>query len=88
MRDIEGKRVLLLDDVYTSGASIQSAASTLALAGARVIAGVVVARFINPDFAPNFITQLKQRPYDFAACCLPGCPANSASAAEESFDRL
>lgn len=43
--EVGGKRVLLLDDVYTSGAHLQSAAAALEIAGARVVQAVVVARF-------------------------------------------
>ncbi|MEV4150201.1 phosphoribosyltransferase [Amycolatopsis sp. NPDC049691] len=48
--DIHGRRVLLLDDVYTTGSRAQSAASALALAGATVVAILVLARRINPEF--------------------------------------
>ncbi len=48
--DVSGERVLLIDDVYTTGAHAQSAASALSDAGAVVPAILVVARRINPDF--------------------------------------
>lgn len=48
--EIAGQRVLILEDVYTTGARSQSAASTLALAGAIVPAIVVLARRVNPDW--------------------------------------
>jgi predicted amidophosphoribosyltransferase len=50
---VNGVRVLVLDDVYTTGATAQSAASALQLAGAAVGAVVVVARRINPDYKPE-----------------------------------
>jgi predicted amidophosphoribosyltransferase len=43
-------RVLLLDDVYTTGASAQSAAASLSLAGTSVAGILVVARRINSEF--------------------------------------
>jgi phosphoribosylpyrophosphate synthetase len=49
--DVDSGRVLLLDDVYTTGAEAQSAASALDAAGAQVIAIVVIARRINPDYS-------------------------------------
>jgi predicted amidophosphoribosyltransferase len=71
--DIEGLRVLLVDDTFTSGATLQSAASTLTRAGATVVAGVVIGRVINPDF-DNESAELWERQraegFDFDACCL------------------
>src|SRR5213078_4874955 len=43
-KDLTGKRVLLVDDVYTTGARAQSAAYTLERAGAHVQAVLVIAR--------------------------------------------
>jgi len=48
--DIRGSRLLILDDVYTTGARCQSAASALTLAGAEVVGIVVVARRVNRDW--------------------------------------
>ncbi len=73
VRSLEGESVLLLDDLFTSGATFQSAASALALGGARVVAGVVVGRVIHPDFSAE-MQELWDRqhaiPFDFGACCL------------------
>lgn len=41
---IKGKNIILIDDVYTSGATMNEAAQTLRLAGARKIIALVVAR--------------------------------------------
>lgn len=49
-RVLEGKRVLLVDDVYASGARLQSAAIAARRAGADVERAVAVARRINPNF--------------------------------------
>jgi hypothetical protein len=43
-----GARVLLLDDSWVSGASAQSAAAALKLAGARQVAIVVLGRHLDP----------------------------------------
>ena len=50
---VAGRRVLLLDDVFTTGVRSQSAAFALREAGAEVPAIVVVARRINPDWRPE-----------------------------------
>lgn len=47
---VEGRSILLIDDVFTTGASIHSAASALNTAGANVVAGIVIARRIQPKF--------------------------------------
>lgn len=46
---LPGARVVLLDDTWTSGASAQSAALSLRLAGARSIAVVVLGRHLTAD---------------------------------------
>ncbi len=53
LTDVAGRQVLVLDDVYTTGARAQSAASALSRAGATVAAIVVVARRVNPDYKPG-----------------------------------
>lgn len=69
-QDVRGKRIVVVDDVYTSGARAQSAAAALRQNGAEVPLIVVIARRINPDFAPE-ATAVWQRQaaigYDLAA---------------------
>jgi predicted amidophosphoribosyltransferase len=48
IEDIRGASVLLIDDTYTTGARLHSAAHALQSAGAFVVAGLVVARKIDP----------------------------------------
>ena len=48
--EVAGKRYLLVDDVYTTGARSQSAASALQLAGGVVVAIVVIGRRINVEY--------------------------------------
>lgn len=68
-----GTRVLLIDDTFTTGATVQSAATALTLAGATVVGAVVVGRVIHPDFTDEmgamWSTQRKTK-FDFAKCCL------------------
>jgi len=72
-RDLHGERVLLVDDTFTSGATLQSAASALALGGAKVIAGLVIGRVIHPGFSPEMgelWAKQSALPFDFDVCCL------------------
>ena len=46
---VQGRRVVVVDDVMTSGASLFSAALTLRQAGAAHITGLVLARTEDPD---------------------------------------
>lgn len=69
-RDVVGRRVLLVDDVYTTGARAQSAACGLELAGAQVRAVLVIARRINPEWRAE-VSALWNRqravPFEFTA---------------------
>ena len=51
--ELIGKRILLLDDVYTSGARAQSAAFALREAGSTVVALCVVGRRYNLDYSAD-----------------------------------
>ena len=42
--DVEGKRVVLVDDVATSGATLSECAACLRLAGAEEVIGLTLAR--------------------------------------------
>jgi predicted amidophosphoribosyltransferase len=69
--DAAGRRVLLLDDVYTTGAHAQSAASALAMAGADVRGLVVLGRRINPSYHQKAAAMLERQsaaPFDFDLC--------------------
>ncbi|MBA3736659.1 MAG: hypothetical protein H0W90_15960 [Actinobacteria bacterium] len=73
--DLAGQRVLLIDDTFTSGATFQSAASALALAGATVVAGVAIGRVIDtsdPRFAykQEFWDRQRELGFSFDRCCL------------------
>ena len=68
-----GMRFLLIDDTYTSGARVHSAASALDLAGAKVVAVVVVGRIVNPDFNEEnraLWEKSEEVPFSFETCCL------------------
>lgn len=48
---VSGDRILLIDDVYASGARAQSAAYTLRAADAEVVSLLVIGRRINPAYS-------------------------------------
>lgn len=71
--NVAGRNVLLVDDTLTSGARVQSAASRLQLAGARVVATVVAARIMTPDFNPQsraLWDGQRAKTFDFDRCSL------------------
>lgn len=74
--NLAGKRVLLVDDTFTSGATFQSAASALALGGADVMAGVVIGRVIDTSDLEHhpektaLWEQQRRTQFSFATCCL------------------
>jgi predicted amidophosphoribosyltransferase len=76
---VRGRRVLLIDDTFTSGAEVQSAASALQAAGATIPAAVVLGRYLNPDFnqaAAELWERARARPFTFDRCCLCDQPWN------------
>ena len=70
-----GLDVLLVDDTFTTGARIQSAASALASAGARVVAAVPIGRVVDTSAEKypekrEFWRRQRRAGFDFATCCL------------------
>ena len=73
IEDVEGSSVLLVDDTWTTGAHLQSAASVLQLAGADVVAAVVVGRVVRTDWRytdESWWSEMRQTPFSFDTCCL------------------
>lgn len=69
--ELGGSAVLLIDDTWTTGASAQSAAATLKMAGARVVAAVVVGRYLNGSWRFNRERlHALPRPFRWEACAL------------------
>jgi hypothetical protein len=64
-----GRRVVLLDDTYVSGARAQSAAAALRRAGASSVVVVAVGRVLRPDRVPAHAEFLSRGPPD--ASCAP-----------------
>lgn len=61
---LPGARVALLDDTWTTGASAQSAAMSLRLAGARSVAVIVLGRHLGADEHASCVA-------DFSAAVMP-----------------
>ncbi len=71
-RSADGGRVLLLDDSWVSGASAQSAAAALKLAGARHVALVVLGRHVDPADPQTrpWAARLRSGAYEMSACAV------------------
>lgn len=71
-RGAAGASILLLDDTWVSGASAQSAAVALRMAGARHVAVVVLGRHVNPAGPGSgaFMRALGASQYDASACAV------------------
>jgi hypothetical protein len=69
LQQLHGDDVLLVDDTWTTGASVQSAARTLKLAGAGRIGVVVIGRQISLDYQDH-ADRLKvlPRPFRWDTC--------------------
>jgi predicted amidophosphoribosyltransferase len=73
VRELNGERVLLIDDTFTSGARAQSAASALNKAGAVVVALVPIGRVITPGWSPQtkeYWERQLRLDFDFDVCCV------------------
>lgn len=67
--DTKPKRVLLVDDVYTTGAHVNSAANALKAGGHTVAGAAVIARRVNVDFAEDaaaFWEQQSSQPFEWS----------------------
>jgi predicted amidophosphoribosyltransferase len=70
-RVLQGEAVLMIDDTWTTGANLQSAAAALREAGAGPLAGVVIGRHLNREWHENDrrLGALR-RPFDWSQCAL------------------
>ena len=86
-RTLDGEAVLLIDDMWTSGASAQSAAATLLAAGASTVAAVVFARHLNRGWHENDLRlrRLARDRFDVGRCviCAGARPSATKPAAAQ-----
>jgi predicted amidophosphoribosyltransferase len=71
--DIEGRRVLIVDDTFTTGARVQSVAAALTSAGATAVAAVPIGRVIDTkdrEEKAEFWRRQHAIAFDFDTCCL------------------
>jgi hypothetical protein len=81
---LHGACILLVDDTYTTGARLQSAASALQRAGGDLVAAVVVGRVIRSDDSAAtraLWDAAKAARFSFETCCL-----ERRAAVEPPFD--
>jgi hypothetical protein len=71
-RPLDGEAVLLIDDMWTSGASAESAAAALLAAGALTVSAIVIARHLNRGWHDNdlWLRRLARGGFDPASCAI------------------
>jgi hypothetical protein len=78
---VAGQSVLLVDDIWVSGASAQSAAVALRLAGARHVAVIVLGRHVDPadPRSGRLLARMEAAGYDEATCAAHAPPLRTWS---------
>ncbi|MEU8692130.1 hypothetical protein [Streptomyces sp. NPDC048665] len=69
---VNGKRVLLFDDTFTTGGSMASAAHALRRSGAVSVVGLTFGRQLNADWkdSKDFVTSLSNRELEIDKCAV------------------
>jgi predicted amidophosphoribosyltransferase len=79
LHPLSGERVLVIDDMWTTGASAQSAAAALRVAGASAVAAVVIGRHLNRDYGDNELRLRRtEGSFDWSCCALCELPRSPA----------
>lgn len=68
---VAGRRVLLIDDTFTTGSKMFSAVAALRAAGAEVVGPVVIGRHVQESWPPSgeMMSWLSKRRWDQSRCC-------------------
>ncbi|MFJ6764061.1 phosphoribosyltransferase family protein [Streptomyces sp. NPDC091282] len=71
---VEGKRVLLFDDTFTTGGSMASAAHALKRSGATSVVGLAFGRQLNAEWrdSKDFVASLCDRELELDKCVVHG----------------
>jgi hypothetical protein len=68
---MRGESILLTDDTWTTGASVQSAAAALKTAGAGAVGALVIGRHVNAGYGDHAKRlQALPRPFGWERCAL------------------
>ena len=77
---LDGVNVLLIDDMWTTGASAQAAAGALLHAGANSVAALVVGRHLNREWDQNDL-RVQRLHFDWDTCALCATETRGSKAA-------
>lgn len=70
--NVKSANILLFDDVYTTGSTIHSAASSLKEAGSNKVIGLVLAKHVgNSDLIKQVLKNIKDFDIDYCLYCQP-----------------
>lgn len=80
---VEGKRILLLDDTFTTGGTLANAAHALKARGARAVVGVTIGRQLSEtwEFSKDLVADLPKRQLELDSCVVHGGPSKDPFAA-------
>ena len=66
---VRGASILLTDDTWTTGATLQSAAAVLRAAGASAVGAVVIGRYMNVEYLDTGARLASRKPlFDWSRC--------------------
>ncbi|WP_432127449.1 phosphoribosyltransferase family protein [Streptomyces sp. bgisy082] len=80
---VEGKRILLFDDTFTTGGTLASAAHALKAAGAHTVVGISIGRQLSNEWevSKGLVATLPQRDLTLDSCVVHGGPSKDPFAA-------
>ncbi|MGW2400929.1 hypothetical protein ACWCYY_30645 [Kitasatospora sp. NPDC001664] len=76
--DVRGRAVLLIDDTWTTGNHVQSAAAALKASGAVVVAAIVIGRHLNGQYqeTAQHVAGAKLRRFSWDTCIVHSAPGS------------
>lgn len=69
--DVTNRAVLVIDDTFTTGETLEAACSALVAAGATIVGPLVIGRHVRPEWGPSasMLEWLKERTWSEDRCC-------------------